>query len=59
MSSLISLLIFCVIVFVLVLLGCWVVDRTMPGEVRTPAKVVIGAIGLIAILVRLLPMAGI
>jgi hypothetical protein len=57
--ALISLLIFVIVVVVLVALACWVIDRTIPGEFNMIAKLIVGVIGLVAILYRLLPLAGI
>jgi hypothetical protein len=54
----IGILIFAIVVFVLVYVGCIIVDKTLPAEVQMPAKVVIGLIGLLAILYKLAPMAG-
>jgi uncharacterized membrane-anchored protein len=59
MHSLISVLIFVLIVVVLVWAAVYVAQKTLPADVQFPVLVVIGVIGLIAILYRLLPMAGV
>jgi hypothetical protein len=57
--ALISTLVFVLVVLVLVWAAIYIVDQTLPPNVHLPAKVVIGILGLIAILYRLLPWAGI
>ena len=59
MDPLISTLIFIVIVVLLVWAALYIVARTLPADVQMPVRVVIGVLGLIAILYRLLPLAGI
>ncbi len=59
MAPLIGVLVFVLVVFLLVWLGCLIIDKALPGEVQMPAKVVLGVVGLIAVLYKLLPMAGI
>lgn len=54
--DLVALLIWVIVIFVLVVVACMVVDRTMPGEFALPAKLVIGLLALVALLSRLLPM---
>lgn len=59
MSPLISVLVFVLIVVILVWAALYIAARTLPADVQMPVRLVIGAIGLIAILYKLLPMAGI
>jgi len=59
MHPLIGVLIYVVIVLVLVWAAIWVIGETLPPRFHMIAKVVVGVIGLIAILVKLLPMAGV
>jgi hypothetical protein len=59
MNELISALIFIVIVVLLVWAAIYIIDRTLPPDVHLPVKLVVGVIGLIAILYRLLPMVGV
>jgi hypothetical protein len=56
--ALISTLIFVVIVVLLVWAALYITARTLPADVQFPVKIVIGVIGLIAVLVKLLPLAG-
>jgi uncharacterized membrane-anchored protein len=57
--ALIGTLVFVLIVVILVWAAIYIVDRTLPTDVHLPVKIIIGAIGLIAVLYRLLPLAGI
>jgi uncharacterized membrane-anchored protein len=59
MHELISLLIFVVVVIVLVWAALYIIARTLPADVQLPARIVVGLIGLVAILYRLLPLAGV
>ncbi len=59
MQPLIATLIFVVVVVLLVWAAIYIVDKTLPADVHLPVKLVVGVIGLIAILYRLLPLAGI
>jgi len=59
MQPLIATLVFVLIVCLLVWAAIYIVDKTLPADVHLPVKVVVGVIGLIAILYRLLPMAGV
>lgn len=59
MNALVSALIFVVIVVLLVWAAIYVAEKTLPAEVQFPVKVVVGVLGLIAIIYRLLPMAGV
>jgi hypothetical protein len=57
--ALIGVLIFVIIVVVLVWAAFYIIERAFPADVQMPAKIVVGLIGLVAILYKLLPMAGI
>jgi uncharacterized membrane-anchored protein len=59
MEPLISTLIFVVVVVLLVWAALYISARTLPADVQFPVKIVVGVIGLIAILYRLLPMVGV
>lgn len=54
--TLIATLIWVVIIALLVWLAIYVIDRCLPGDIQMPTKLVVGAIALIAILYRLLPV---
>lgn len=56
--AIIGVLVFVLIVVVLVWAALYVIERTLPADVQLVAKVVVGIIALIAVLYRLLPMAG-
>ena len=56
--ALISTLVFVLIVCLLVWAALYIAARTLPADIQLPVKLVVGAIGLIAILYRLLPLAG-
>jgi hypothetical protein len=57
-SALISTLVFVLIVVLIAWAALYIIDRSIPGEFRMPAKLIVGAIALIALLMRLLPLAG-
>lgn len=56
--SLVAVLVFLLVVVLLVYAALYIIARTLPADVQMPAKLVVGVIGLIAIMYRLLPLAG-
>lgn len=59
MEPLIGVLGFVLVVVLLVWAGIYIIDKSMPVESHFPLKLVVGALGLAAVLYKLLPMAGV
>jgi hypothetical protein len=57
-STLISTLVFVLIVVLIAWAALYIIERSLPGDVQMPCKLIVGAIALIALLMRLLPLAG-
>jgi hypothetical protein len=53
--ALIATLVFVVIIVLLVFAALYIIDRCLPADMKMPAKLVVGVLALIAILVRLVP----
>lgn len=51
-------LIFVLLVVILVVAAVFIIDRTLPGDAGMIAKIVVGVLGLIALIYRLAPLAG-
>lgn len=59
MDPLVGILIYVLIVIVLVFAALYIAARTLPPDMQWIAKLVIGILGLIAILYKLVPLAGV
>lgn len=53
-----QILVFVLIVVVLTAAALWVIARTLPPDTHWLANIIVGALALLALAAKLLPMAG-